>query len=48
MAKVVPSSLIIITLMMEAIRSSETSVRIRATQRKIPDDGIIYLKTSCE
>jgi hypothetical protein len=32
-AKVVPSSLILATLMMEALRSSETSVLTRATLR---------------
>jgi hypothetical protein len=32
-ANVVPSSLILVTQMMEAIRSSETSVITRATQR---------------
>jgi hypothetical protein len=34
----VPSSLILVTLMMEAIRSSETSVLTRATD---PRDGIL-------
>jgi hypothetical protein len=37
---VVPSSQIFSTLMMEAIRSSETSVLTRATQRHSPEDGI--------
>jgi hypothetical protein len=32
----------VLTLMMEAIRSSETSVLIRATQRHIPEDGILH------
>jgi hypothetical protein len=36
--KVVSSSPILITLMMEAVNSSETSVLIRATQRIIPKD----------
>jgi hypothetical protein len=37
----VHSSPIIVTLMMEAVRSSETSVLTRATRRKIPDGGIL-------
>jgi hypothetical protein len=37
----VPSSLIIFTLMMEVIRSSETSVLTRATLRNVPEYDII-------
>jgi hypothetical protein len=41
-ANVVPSSSILSTPMMEAIRSSETSVLTRATQRHTPEDGILH------
>jgi hypothetical protein len=47
----VPSSPILATLMMEALRFSETSVLTRAPQRKIPEYGILlshrreYLKS---
>jgi hypothetical protein len=41
-ANVVPSSPILLTLIMETLRSSETSVLARATLRNIPEGGILH------
>jgi hypothetical protein len=40
-AKVVPSSPILFTLIMEALQSSESWVLTRVTWRNIPEDGIV-------
>jgi hypothetical protein len=45
-ANVVISSLAFSTLMVEAIRSSETSVLTRATRRHISEGGILQAKIS--
>jgi hypothetical protein len=39
---VIPTSPILVALMMEAIRSAEPSILIRATRRYIPEDGILH------
>jgi hypothetical protein len=37
-----PCSLILFTVMMEAIHSSETSILKKATLRQVPEDGILH------
>jgi hypothetical protein len=45
-ANVAPSAPILVTLIMEALRSSETSVLTNVTWRNIPEDGILLFCVS--
>jgi hypothetical protein len=39
----VPSSPILVTLMTEAMRTSETSVLKKTARRNIPEDGVLHI-----
>jgi hypothetical protein len=44
----IPSSPIPVTLTMEALRSSETSIITKATRRNIQDEGMLQFYYQCK